>query len=63
MVDMLHVPYKGNGPAMADPKVRGTLDSIGTEPIGSSPEALRDHLAKETMLWARLVKERNIKIQ
>ncbi|KCB45443.1 tripartite tricarboxylate transporter substrate binding protein [Bordetella hinzii] len=49
--------------AMADPKVRGTLDSIGAEPIGSSPEALRDHLAKETTLWARLVKERNIKIQ
>ncbi|MCJ9708457.1 tripartite tricarboxylate transporter substrate binding protein, partial [Bordetella hinzii] len=41
----------------------GTLDSIGAEPIGSSPEALRDHLAKETTLWARLVKERNIKIQ
>ncbi|OZI77529.1 Bug family tripartite tricarboxylate transporter substrate binding protein [Bordetella genomosp. 12] len=49
--------------AMADPKVRETLNAIGAEPIGSRPEQLSAHLAKETDLWARLVKERNIKIQ
>ncbi|WP_255032115.1 Bug family tripartite tricarboxylate transporter substrate binding protein [Bordetella genomosp. 1] len=49
--------------ALADPKVKSTLDSIGAEPIGGSPDALRDHLAKETAQWAALVKERNIKIQ
>ena len=48
--------------ALADPKVKATLDSIGAEPIGSTPDALRDHLAKETAQWKDLVKERGIKI-
>ena len=48
--------------ALVEPKVKATLDSIGAESIGSSPDALRDHLAKETTQWKTLVKERNIKI-
>lgn len=48
--------------ALVEPKVKATLDSIGAESIGSSPAALRDHLAKETTQWKALVKERNIKI-
>ncbi|KAG0762440.1 hypothetical protein G6F22_018646 [Rhizopus arrhizus] len=48
--------------ALAEPKVKATLDSIGAESMGSSPDALRDHLAKETQQWKTLVKERNIKI-
>ncbi|RAP65094.1 LacI family transcriptional regulator [Achromobacter sp. HZ01] len=48
--------------ALVEPKVKATLDSIGAESIGSSPDALRDHLAKETTQWKALVKERNIKI-
>ncbi|MGV2861618.1 Bug family tripartite tricarboxylate transporter substrate binding protein [Achromobacter sp. ESBL13] len=48
--------------ALAEPKVKATLDSIGAESIGSTPDALRDHLAKETAQWKTLVKERNIKI-
>lgn len=48
--------------ALAEPKVKATLDSIGAESIGSSPDALRDHLAKETEQWKALVKARNIKI-
>ncbi|KGD86726.1 LacI family transcriptional regulator [Achromobacter sp. RTa] len=48
--------------ALADPKVRATLDSIGAESIGGSPEELRDYLARETAQWKTLVKERNIKI-
>ena len=48
--------------ALNDSKVRATLDSIGAEPIGSTPDELRDHLARETEQWKTLVKERNIKI-
>ena len=48
--------------ALADPKVRATLDSIGAESIGGSPEELRDHLGRETAQWKTLVKERGIKI-
>ena len=48
--------------ALNEPKVKATLDSIGAESIGGSPDELRDHLAKETAQWKVLVKERNIKI-
>jgi tripartite-type tricarboxylate transporter receptor subunit TctC len=48
--------------ALADAKVRATLESIGAESIGGSPEELRDHLARETAQWKTLVKERGIKI-
>lgn len=48
--------------ALEEPKVKATLDSIGAEPIGDTPAALRDHLAKETAQWQALVKERGIKI-
>ena len=33
--------------AMKTPKVRATLDFIGAEPIGSTPEELRAYLASE----------------
>ncbi|SAI66282.1 putattive exported protein [Bordetella ansorpii] len=49
--------------ALADPKVKDAMASIGAEPIGGSPGELRDHLAKETAQWAVLVKERHIKVQ
>lgn len=48
--------------ALNEPKVKATLDSIGAEPIGGTPDELRDYLAKETAQWKVLVKERNIKI-
>jgi len=46
--------------ALADPKVKATLDSIGAEVVGGSTEELREHLAKETALWKDLVVERGI---
>ncbi|SPU49237.1 tripartite tricarboxylate transporter substrate binding protein [Bordetella trematum] len=49
--------------ALADPKVQQTLSSIGAEAIGSSPQALQEHLAKETALWAELIPARGIKAQ
>ncbi|MFY2834794.1 tripartite tricarboxylate transporter substrate binding protein [Achromobacter xylosoxidans] len=48
--------------ALNEPKVKATLDSIGAESIGGTPDELRDYLAKETAQWKVLVKERNIKI-
>jgi len=49
--------------ALADPKVKATLDAIGAEPIGGSPEELKAYLAKETEQGKQLVQERNIKLQ
>ncbi|GAA5236904.1 tripartite tricarboxylate transporter substrate binding protein [Verticiella sediminum] len=58
VVDKLHEAMMK---ALADPKVQETLSSIGAERIGSSSDALREHLAKETAQWAEIVKERGIK--
>ncbi|MDM9560745.1 tripartite tricarboxylate transporter substrate binding protein [Bordetella petrii] len=49
--------------ALADPKVKDTLNAIGAEPIGGSPEELQAYLAKETEQGRKLVEERNIKLQ
>ncbi len=37
--------------ALKKPAVQQRLAGIGAEPIGSTPVALRDHLAKETTKW------------
>ncbi|MCD0503276.1 tripartite tricarboxylate transporter substrate binding protein [Bordetella petrii] len=49
--------------ALADPKVKATLDAIGAEPIGSTPDELKTYLAKETEQGRKLVQERGIKLQ
>lgn len=47
--------------AMQEPDVVSKFQSIGAEPIGSSPQALAEHLRKETALWSKLIRERNIR--
>jgi len=46
--------------ALKRPAVQQRLAGIGAEPIGSTPMALRDHLAKETSKWGALIKEKGI---
>ncbi|MFP3757026.1 tripartite tricarboxylate transporter substrate binding protein [Cupriavidus sp. SIMBA_020] len=47
--------------ALKKPAVQQRLAGIGAEPIGSTPAALRDHLAKETTKWGALIKEKGIR--
>lgn len=47
--------------ALKKPAVQQRLAGIGAEPIGSTPAALRDHLAKETTKWSALIKEKGIR--
>ncbi|CAM4254315.1 tripartite tricarboxylate transporter substrate binding protein [Bordetella muralis] len=49
--------------ALSDAKVKTTMDTIGVEPIGGTPEELKTYLAKETIQGKKLVQERNIKLQ
>ncbi|AAP86141.1 LacI family transcriptional regulator (plasmid) [Cupriavidus necator H16] len=47
--------------ALKKPEVQKRLALIGAEPIGSTPSALRDHLAKESQKWGVLIRERGIR--
>jgi tripartite-type tricarboxylate transporter receptor subunit TctC len=47
---------------MKQPDVVERLDAIGAEPVGSTPEALASHLARESAMWTQLITERKIKI-
>lgn len=46
--------------ALKKPAVQKRLAAIGAEPIGSTPAALKDHLARETTKWGALIRERGI---
>jgi tripartite-type tricarboxylate transporter receptor subunit TctC len=48
--------------AMKDPDVVKRFESIGAEPVGSSPDELAKHLARESDRWTKLITERGIKL-
>ena len=48
--------------AMRQPEILKKLESVGAEPIGSTPQALAEHLNKELARWAALIKERDIRL-
>ena len=48
--------------AMKQPDVIERLDAIGAEPVGSTPDELATHLARETAMWTKLITERGIKL-
>jgi len=47
--------------AMKQPDIRAKFETIGAEPIGSSPDELASHLNREIVRWGKLITERNIK--
>lgn len=48
--------------AMKQPDVVARFETIGAEPVGSTPAELTTHLAKESDRWAKLIAERHIKL-
>ena len=48
--------------AMKDPDVVKRFESIGAEPVGSTPDELAQHLARESERWTQLITERGIKL-
>ena len=48
--------------AMKQPAVAERLATLGAEPVGSSPEQLAAHLARESAMWSRLIQERGIQL-
>lgn len=47
--------------AMTQPEIKAKFETIGAEPIGSTPEELGTHLNREINRWGKLIIERNIK--
>ncbi|MBX9699714.1 MAG: hypothetical protein K2X74_09765 [Acetobacteraceae bacterium] len=45
---------------MHDPAMRDRLAILGFEPVGSGPEALREVVARDLAMWARVVEEAGI---
>ncbi len=45
---------------MRDPALKERLDILGFEPVGSDPATLRDVVARDLDLWARVVEEAGI---
>ena len=48
--------------AMKDPDVVKRFETIGAEPVGSTPDELAQHLARESERWTQLITERGIKL-
>jgi tripartite-type tricarboxylate transporter receptor subunit TctC len=59
IIDKLHAVLTE---AMRQPDVRVRFQNIGAEPIGSTPEELAAHLARESIRWSKLIGERGIKL-
>jgi len=49
--------------ALKDPGVRQKLESLGMEPLGTTPEQFAEHLNKEIATWARAVEVSGAKVQ
>ena len=48
--------------AMNDPDVVKRFETIGAEPVGSTPEEMAQHQARESERWTKLIQERGIKL-
>ena len=47
---------------MKDPAVVKRFENIGAEPVGSTPEAMAKHLARESERWSKLITERGLRL-
>jgi tripartite-type tricarboxylate transporter receptor subunit TctC len=49
--------------AIKQPDMRARFEKMGAEPVGSTPDELAAHLAKESARWTKLIAERGIKAE
>ena len=49
--------------AMNVPEIREKMISLGTDPVGSTPEEFRAFMSAENAKWARVIKEANIRVE
>ena len=57
IINAIHAAFRT---ALESSDVKARLMAIGVEPVGSSPEYLRDYLAQDTVKWANIMKASGI---
>src|SRR6516165_9801634 len=62
-VNMVHVPYRGGGPALDDPKMKARLADLGGTVLPGSPADFGKHIAEETEKWGKVIRAANIKAE
>jgi tripartite-type tricarboxylate transporter receptor subunit TctC len=55
--------YRDTKKALEASDLKGRLYVQGLAPVGNSPEEMGKAMKEESLLWARVVKERNIRVQ
>lgn len=55
--------YQDTKKALDDSTMKGRFYALGLAPVGNSPEQLAKELKEETVLWAKVVKERKISVK
>jgi tripartite-type tricarboxylate transporter receptor subunit TctC len=48
--------------AVSDPVVRQKVSDAGAEPLQSSPQEMADHMRKEAVKWAEVIRTANIQL-
>jgi tripartite-type tricarboxylate transporter receptor subunit TctC len=61
--EIIQKVYQDTKKALEDSKMKGRFFAQGLAPVGNSPEEMAKALKEETALWAKVVKERNIRVQ
>ena len=55
--------YRTLADTLALPEVRKQLESVGAEPVGSTPEAFAKFMRAESDKWARVIKAGGVKVE
>ena len=61
--DIVRKVYQDTKKALESTEMRARFYAQGLAPVGNSPEEFAAAMKKETALWAKVVKERNIHVQ
>jgi len=61
--DVVAVLNKAVTESLADPKFIKTVESLGYIPTASTPSGFMDYVKQETVRWAKVIKDANIKLQ
>ena len=61
--DIVQKVYLDTKKALEASDLRGRLYVQGLAPVGNTPQEMGRELKAESALWAKVVKERNIKVQ